>query len=363
MKKILCLILLCCLLTGCYDYQELNNRAIITGISIDYQNHEYLTNFEIMSTQKNSSEENSESKAYYVTGSNSTLAESFQNATLSLSKDATYSHLKVVLLSKEVAENHMHEVLDYLVRDPEIHNIFYPLIVEGSLAEAALKCTTKENPVTSVAIQNMLDNNKSSETVNVKVNFETVYNDILDPHKDAYLNVVTIKDNKITLDGIALLKNENLVTILGANESSTFHVLNNNSEDYFIKTACQDDPSKFIILNLYHNKKTKIKITKEDINITSLLEGNIIEDNCNYDFSKPNTYEKVANTFLEITKGNFNNVMTILSHTKSDALGLEDIYYKKTKNELTNWDTLPINYHLAIIINKNGLIFEVKTHE
>ena len=37
MKKIWIILILPFFLTGCYDYQELNNRAVIAGIAIDYK--------------------------------------------------------------------------------------------------------------------------------------------------------------------------------------------------------------------------------------------------------------------------------------------------------------------------------------
>ena len=41
MKKLWVIIFLTFFLTGCFDYQELNTRAIISGIAIDYENEEY----------------------------------------------------------------------------------------------------------------------------------------------------------------------------------------------------------------------------------------------------------------------------------------------------------------------------------
>ena len=35
------------MITGCYDYEELNDRAIVSGISIDFEDDTYIVNYEI----------------------------------------------------------------------------------------------------------------------------------------------------------------------------------------------------------------------------------------------------------------------------------------------------------------------------
>ena len=44
-KLLLLLLVLPFLATGCFDYQELNNRAVIAGIAIDYVQDNYAVTF------------------------------------------------------------------------------------------------------------------------------------------------------------------------------------------------------------------------------------------------------------------------------------------------------------------------------
>ena len=87
MKKILCLLIIPLFLTGCYDYQELNNRAVIAGIAIDYKEEEFFVDLEILNNKKGNGQEEESDKTYYVEGYGSTLTEAFQNCHLKLSKD------------------------------------------------------------------------------------------------------------------------------------------------------------------------------------------------------------------------------------------------------------------------------------
>ena len=73
MKKILCLLIIPLFLTGCYDYQELNNRAVIAGIAIDYKEEEFFVDLEILNNKKGNGQEEESDKTYYVEGYGSTL--------------------------------------------------------------------------------------------------------------------------------------------------------------------------------------------------------------------------------------------------------------------------------------------------
>ena len=46
MKKIFLMLFIPLLLSGCYDYNQLNDLAIISGIAIDYDKEEFKVTFE-----------------------------------------------------------------------------------------------------------------------------------------------------------------------------------------------------------------------------------------------------------------------------------------------------------------------------
>ena len=50
MKKII-IILICLLLYGCYDYTEINDLVIITGIILDYQNDKYILTSQVIENE------------------------------------------------------------------------------------------------------------------------------------------------------------------------------------------------------------------------------------------------------------------------------------------------------------------------
>ncbi len=363
MKKIFFLLLIPFFLTGCYDYQELNNRAVIAGIAIDYKEDEFWVDLEILNNKKGNGQEEESDKTYYIEGSGSTLPEAFQNCHLKLSKDPYYSHLKVLIIGEEVAKEKMLDVLDYMIRDPSIRNIFLPVVAKDVEAKDILESVTTENPVVSTSIQSMIENNTSNDSVSVIKDFENFLNTIIDPYQDGYINTITKTQDTLKINGVAAFKNDRLQTILDVHETVTFNTLNNDSTNYYVHMACPNDSEKKITINLYQNEGTGFEFSENGILIKSSLNAMIIEDDCNFDFRDPEVYQKLSNDFAPIVQKDFQEVLEILKANQTDILGINKAYYQKYRTPLNNWYEQNFSYDIQVNINKNGLIFEVNEND
>jgi len=362
-KKLILLIIASLFLTGCYDYQELNNRAIISGLAIDYNDENYLVTLEILNSKKSDSDKESSEKVYFTEGSGKTLSEAFQNSNLKISKEPYFSHLKILIISEKIAREKMPDIIDYMIREPNIRNIFIPVMAKDSDASDLIKTTTKENPICSEAIQSLLENNKSSNNIALNIDFESFVDTIVDKRKDAKLNTISKEEEQIVLEGIAAFKDEKLATILNKDEASIINTLNNTSKNHFIKTTCDDKKEKYITINLYNNEDTNIEIKENKLYINSKLEASIIEDECNLDFRKPDVYKKVEEMFKKEIETEEKEVIKKLQQYQTDILQINDIHYKKERKDLTDWYKLDVSFKTKLIINKNGLIFRVDTNE
>lgn len=363
MKKLLILLIIPLFLTGCFDYQELNNRAIIAGVAIDYQENSFEVDLEILNNKKNNSQENESDKTYYVSGIGTTLDEAFQTAHSKLSKDPYYSHLKLLILGTELAEEKLEDVLDYMIRDAAIRNIFFPIVAKGTSAKEILESTTKENSVVSTSIQSMIENNKTTDSISVIKDFATFVNDIIDPYSDGYINTVSKKENTIYLSGVAAFREKKLAFFLGVDDAIVFNTLNNDSTNYYVNLACENKKEKYFTIKLYQNKGTNFEFQKNTIVVKSQLYASIIEDGCGYDFRDSNIYPNLEEKFQPIIEEEFTRVINDLKSNQTDILGINSLYYKKYKTPLDSWYQQNFLYDIKVTINKNGLIFEVNQND
>lgn len=363
MKKIWIILILPFFLTGCYDYQELNNRAVIAGIAIDYKEEEFFIDLEILNNKKGSGQEETKDKTYYIEGSGATLPEAFNEAHLKISKDPYYAHLKILVMSEKVAEEKLVDVLDYMIRDPSIRNIFLPVIAKEVEAKEILESVTTENPVVSTSIQSMIENNKTNNSVSITKDFENFFNAIIDPYHDAYLNTITKKEDTLKIDGIAAFHEDKLALLLDEKEASIFNTLKNNAESLLINIPCPKDQEKTITINFHNEGKTGFDFQENQIIIKNKLSGTIIQDSCKYDLRDPKVYQQLNEQFKPIVEQEFKKVLELLKYNQTDILGINEQYYKKNREPLEKWYEKEFVYNAEININKNGLIFEVNQND
>lgn len=355
MKKLWVIIFLTFFLTGCFDYQELNTRAIISGIAIDYENEEYLLNLEILNNKKSENEENASAKTYYVEGTGQTISEAFSNCHLKIAKEPYYAHLKVVILSESTAKEKLKEVVDYFIREPSVRNIFLPVVSKNAAAKDILENTSKENPVVSTAIQNLILDNKANDTVSVLKDFEVFTEELINPYLYGYINTISKEEDTLYLAGIAVFKNMKLATYLDEEETSLLNVLKGQTKNYVLNNNQSDNVTA---IGLYDNS-LNLSFTEKGLVFKTKHQASLLETTYSLDLRKKESYEQLQREFEPILKDKIAALLQKLVAKQIDLLEIQNTYYKKYKKTLDNWYTLKADIETTITLNKNGLTFEV----
>ena len=127
-KKIIILFIFILLLSGCYDYSEINDLAIITAIGIDKNNDNYIITYELLSDNLDKNSANI--KSYTVSKKDKIFVRALKKIEENLVKKAYYAHTDVVLLSDDLAKNNLEEILDPLLRNTKLREDFKVFIVD-----------------------------------------------------------------------------------------------------------------------------------------------------------------------------------------------------------------------------------------
>lgn len=355
MKKILILILIIIITGGCYDYKELNNLAIISGISIDYENNQYEVCFEILNDAgiKENNVENE--KTFYVDGNGKTIADAFESANLKLHKVPFFSHIKVMILSKSILNNHSKDIIDYILRNSYTTNMFYVVTSDYSSASSLLKTRSTQNKIVSESIYKLIDNKPLGNSLSLEVNFEDYTNMVVSEMMDLYLPVISVDNNDLKLKGIAIFSDDKLKDILSFNESTTLTILLDESTNSFYKSNCNND--NYVTINI-HDQKINSNITSQKLSLRIKLLGTIEENKCNYNLRDSDDNLKLEKEFEDIIKNDIYKLLKKFQSYDSDVLGINYKYYKDTKKTL-DFKKLELDVDVDVNINKNGLIFEV----
>lgn len=368
MKKIL-LIPLIILLTGCWNYNELNNLAICTGIAIDKNEENYEITFLISNEKKNESDE---AKTTSYSGIGETIKEAIDDIKLKIPFRPYTGHLVVTVISEEVAKEGLENILDYLARDTESRNFFYILLSKNSKAKDILEIIS---PLQTFPTQTIASDINSTSTDSSLI-YKTTYNDfiytLLEQGIHPVLNSLTILENNeenlketsdtpkksIKIDTLGIFKEDKLIGWANKNQSEGINILSNNTDNIYIKTKCEDK----YIMNHVKNIKTKTKIDLKNNKVKIKINGTstISEINCKIDLENKETIKKLENDIKEeLNKIIFETTKLIQNEYETDVLGYGKIIHKTNPKEWkkikNNWDETFKNLKIETEININIL--------
>ena len=146
MKKCLLLLISILLLTGCYDYKELKDIDVITGVGIDYEDGEYVVTLEIL--RATTSGDKPEMNTVLIKSEDEVFSNAFESNYTKISKLPYFSHLQLIVVSEEVAkEKGLQEIMDFLLRTSRIGNTFYTAVSNGQSAYEIFDNKQKEEAV------------------------------------------------------------------------------------------------------------------------------------------------------------------------------------------------------------------------
>ena len=308
-KKIIFLIVVLLLNTGCTSYTELNDLSIVNTLGIDYKDNKYIITLSII--EKDNDTDNI--KVY--TANNKNINKAINNIYLSSNKKLYLSHLDLLILTKDSIDYKINDIISYFLKNNEYRNNFQVIIMEKNDMN---KFFINKNK--SYKINNLIDINSKETAITYKKELESFFKDILIDN-NSYLPTVTYKNN-LELNGYTLITNKKINKQLSNKENIIFNILNKHKGHAYINN-----------INIY-NSDIRIKTKKNIINYKIYLTT---------DTSNKKDIKKLENDFT-----------TFLDNYRyQDILKIKDLIKKNNyKYYKTNPDLLKKIKFKVKIINK-----------
>lgn len=387
-------------LTGCYDYREINDLAIVGATEINKIDDNYQVTVQAINPQAPDKTTNPQAPFVIYTGTGKTIQEAYRSITLTSSRFLYSNHLQLLIINEKVAKEDISSIIDYYVRNPGIRTEFYILIGKD---DNILSITTPIDEIPSASIKESIENNYKYYGVTSRVTFSEFVDMNLNPNLEIVLpSIELIKDiptkdkdeqkdeksneendessqdetsnkntestevkSKYLLSGYAIFKDSHLIGYLNNEESIHYNILNNNIKNTIITYECEKN--KYLAIEVI-DSNSSIKIKNNNVEITINLEGNINEVHCNIDIKKSENISKISKEIeKKLNKEITDNILNIRTTYKSDIFKFKDIiykhdynYYQKIKN---NYDEAYQNLNISVKTNVNliekGNILEV----
>lgn len=355
MKKILIIILTLLLCTGCFDYKEINDLAIINAIGVDYENDEYVITLEILNDQID--KDSSKITSYTKVGHGKNLTSAIENAADKLSKQLIFNHIKLMILSKSIIEEKFENIIDLFLRNTYFRENFYVISATKNKPETLLNHTTNEAPIASTAITDTLESIRYSSNTNVLKKFDEMVEEVITYGIDTCFSNITLKDNEFIVDGMSIFNNYSYKSNLSNEYVKIYNLLTDNF-DRPTYTINYDNLSFTTAIN---NGKINAEIKSGTINVTGNLMGRIIDNDPKYNIRDPKNLERIDNDFTNLLNKKIPEFIKVLQDNNSDILGITRNYYKKTRTKDKDyWLKLDIKSNIKFNINKKGLIYDVE---
>lgn len=356
MKKLFFLLPLIFFLTGCYNYRELNDLAIVSGISINKTDDIYQVTAEVVNPKKQQDASNSNEPDFIIYKSTGdSLQEALRKVVKEAPKKLYGAQIDILIIDEELAKNDLKSIFEFFARDPEIRSEFYVLVGKDT---ELLEATT---PLENISSKKILESLKSSSDYFGNSNLVTYHdliNQFLNPNLEIVLPSIEIVGNEKAAEGLnnietttseavsvisdlAIFKNNKLIGYLSEEDSIMYNLIMGNSKTPLIRT--EYDNNQYVV-NEIINYKSGIEVNVKDKKITISVKGkaNIVELNYDCNLEDEKTIEQLQKDLNEeIEKKIKDSMNNTRKKFNSDIYGIRDLFYKKSPKEYNkmkeNW--------------------------
>ena len=385
-KVILSLIILFCL-TGCWNYNELNDYSIVSGVAIDKDGDEYEASVLISNSPKNSSDSSnsSESQVVVYSGKGKSIFSALKQIGLISPKELYFGSFSVLILSEEVAKDGVNNAVDFFVRYPNSRKNFYVVLSKENKAKDTLKIIT---PLTSFPSQNITDNVRSTtelQGIISSINFNDFLSTILSDGVEATVNCIEVKGNKeegsseentkssepkayTKLGNLGIFKDDKLIDWANRDESLGINIINGNTREMFLDLEYEDGYVVIDSTSFSSDINVELKNNKPTININLSGEARIIEVKGANDLEDSKVIEELQKKANKKIKKRANQAIDLAIKNKTDIFGFGQKFYqeypeyfKSVKDEWNNnLEEIEINVKSDLILknkvsSKNSL--------
>lgn len=358
MKRIKFLILLLPLLSGCYNYRELNDLGITTAVSIDYKDNNFYVIAEVINPIKQQDASSSNNSPFVnYNSSSSSLQDAFRKVVLESPRQLYAAQLEIIVLSEEVVNNHLEEVLEYFARDPEARTEIKIIVAK---TEDSTKAITLQTLLTSLSSSNII-NSLDLQSKVLGMAYPVTLNELLNMYIDPYLEVVLpsmtlygnyeIGDEKenittsspkaiVKIDGSTITKDNKILGYLDLEESKILNLINGKLKETIIKMNYYDGYIIFEPNRIKVSRELDIKNNIIKINISGYSKTKEIQSNINV--KDPKEVKKLNKALnMELEKKITDTFNSIREKYGTDVFGFQELYYRTNykyfKENCTNW--------------------------
>lgn len=374
------------ILTGCSNYKELNQVAIVVGMGIDYipKKDVYEVTFQIINPSGNIAQGSSGGSAvpvlsYKDTGK--TISEAARNSSKRFSRQNIYSHIALIVIGEQLAKKEsLNFIFDVFERDAKIRVNIPVLIARNVSVPKVMNILPALDKVPVKSMIGKLENTSKLLGENGEVLIYEVIGALSSKGREPAISGISVNDPRnignsaenykkvrnvsAFLNGVGVFKNGKLVGWLDGKQAKSIQVVGNTLKQTNLRIPCNKKRYNSMQVDRLHSDvKVDIKNNQANINIYTYASGILDEILCNKDISNDKVIKEFEHEAEQELKKEMTGGILKAQKLKSDVFGFGDILHRthptEWEKQKEHWaETFAkanVNVHVNISISGTGM--------
>ncbi len=376
MKKVILLIFLTFICTGCYNYKELNELGIVSAMGISKDGDLYNLDIQLLNVLDSEKSGFNKSPITVISGQGETIFEAARSMNRKTSKVFFLADVDYVFLDQSVLNDGLDEIMDFLIRDTRLSLNF-------------LVVTSTENKSLDILSSiSHFDTNSANNLYDAIMNSETRYGGINSLHVRELINNyyakgkytifpnVYIKDTRKSSENDSLedSKSESYVEVknmvffkdkeaieLTDEETKGVNFLRNKIKNATLTIEC--DGGYFTIETLESKMKLKSKLNIDQLNVKGSVGAEIVYYGCKDNLDNAGVLKSISKKAEKEIESYITKAFNKSKKYNYDFLGLGNYIYKNNYKyfdfENKDWNKdglnkLNLKYNIDVSLYKQG---------
>ncbi|OYD06273.1 Ger(x)C family spore germination protein [Paludifilum halophilum] len=362
MSKILhwlCIASILFLLTGCWNYRELDDWSVVTAMGVDKgeKGKRYRVSYQVVNSGslaggggqsgRGTGTRGTPTVTYSSTGDN--LYETIVNTNLKAPRKLFFAHQRLLLIGESVAREGIEHLLDRLERDEHGRLNIIVMVVRDGQAESLINFLSPLERISAYSLSETLKVAEQFTGMNWVTDLSEVINDLSSKGKEPLVSGVkligdqqmgdqqtNIQESRLSarteLNGVAMFKKGKLVRWLEGERARGVAFILNRLQGTLLTLGCDGSEKETvgIYLNRFTTKRSiRVRKNKPVIRIDVNSEGSIGEMDCPLNLEDPRQIERLQQKSNQKIKKDIREAIKTAQKSKSDIFGFGELLHQQ----------------------------------
>lgn len=300
------IILLPLLLTGCFNYHDINKVTFPTSVIFDINDlGEAVIYLDCITPYRSTNDSSDKGRRIIYKGEGRTAMEALEDINRASSYKLNYSQTRAYIFTEKAAKNGIKKFLDLINNNSEFQVKPSAFIYYGDVDDL-LSTVSADEEYLGLFLNDLVGKEKYNSKA-VKSNINYYLSNVLMGGNTALLTSIELKENaldkKIEIDGASIFKDNILIEKINIENSLMYNILMGTAKTGILEATNPNSKSDFISLEIidsnvkdnlsYENGAIKlIKDIEVDVSVSE-IQGSLIVDSSALDYIRYNEEEYI----------------------------------------------------------------------